>query len=127
MMSTRRFLLASAGFAALVLSCPPHRALALRQKRAGPGDSPSLETAANLRDLAQAASQESRLTRAEEFAARAWEIVRGQGALVAGDEARFGAANASYAAELISYRVALGRAAEAFVTLEESRAPALQQ
>src|SRR5205823_2287806 len=69
------------------------------------------------------------LPEAERLAGRAWEIVRRQGLVVAGDEARqaFGASHADYGAELASCQVALGKPAAAFATLEEGRAQALLQ
>jgi tetratricopeptide (TPR) repeat protein len=101
------------------------RALAT-QERLAPE---SLGMAASLRSLGNLASDQGDLGGAVDRLGRAWQIVRGQAGRVTGDEARqaFGAYKASYAANLLRCQLAQGRPAEAFVTLEEGRAQALQQ
>jgi CHAT domain-containing protein len=101
------------------------QALAIR-KRLAPH---SFEVARSLSDLADLAHDQGDLTEAEERAGEAWHIVRAQAPAVTGEEARqaFGAATADHAAELVRYQVARKRVSEAFATVEEGRAQALQQ
>jgi CHAT domain-containing protein len=101
------------------------RAFAIQEKLAPD----SLAAATSLNDLSDIAHHQADRDAGEHLARRAWEIVRRQAAAVTGDEARqaFGAATAHYGASLVHALIALGRSDEAFVTLEESRAQALQQ
>jgi CHAT domain-containing protein/tetratricopeptide (TPR) repeat protein len=101
------------------------RSLALKEKVA-PG---TLDLALSLRSLAELASRRRDWPEAERHARRAWEIVRGQHAAVAGDEARqaFGASAASYAELLLQAQIARGEGAAAFATMEQARAQALRQ
>jgi CHAT domain-containing protein/Tfp pilus assembly protein PilF len=101
------------------------RALAIGEKQA-PG---SLEVARSLNHLGIVAYDQGDLTTAAQLATRAWTIIREQASVVSGDEARqaFGSYYANIGANLVRYQVALGRTEDAFVTLEEGRAQALQQ
>lgn len=101
------------------------RGLAIREKLA-PG---SLDVAGDLDDLGTITASQGDLTTATQLATRAWTIIREQASVVSGDEARqaFGGYYAVIGANLVRYQVALGRAEDAFVTLEEGRAQALQQ
>jgi CHAT domain-containing protein len=101
------------------------RALAIQQGLAPD----SLEAALSLSNLGRVAGKQGDWGGAERQFLQAWQIVRRQAGSVTGDEARqaFGSATATYAASLLQAQLALGHSAPAFLTLEESRAQALQQ
>jgi tetratricopeptide (TPR) repeat protein len=101
------------------------QALEIREKLA-PG---SLDVALIRRNLAFLAADQGNLEEAVEYHRRAWQIVRQQAAQVTGDEARqsFGRTHARFAGDLLDCQLRLGRPDEGLVTLEESRAQALQQ
>jgi CHAT domain-containing protein/tetratricopeptide (TPR) repeat protein len=101
------------------------RALTIKEKLA-PG---SLDVAISLNSLGGVARDQGDLIKAEGIARRAWQLVRRQGSLIAGDEARqaFGTSTAHYSAHLAQYQFARGNTAAAFTTVEEGRAQALQQ
>jgi CHAT domain-containing protein/tetratricopeptide (TPR) repeat protein len=101
------------------------KALAIGEKLAPD----SLEMATSLTNLGAVYWDQNDLAAAEELARRAWRIVRLQALAVTGDEARqaFGASTVDYAANLMRCQVARQELPEAFVTLEEGRAQALQQ
>ncbi len=101
------------------------RALAIREKL----QPESLDVAESLDDLAVLAFQQKDLPAALGYATRAWTIVRAQASAATGDEARqaFGTRYEAIGANLMEIQVALGKADEAFVTLEEGRAQSLLQ
>jgi CHAT domain-containing protein len=101
------------------------RAFAIRQQLAPD----SLSMAQSLRNLGLVARKQGRWAEAEHYALWAWRIVRRQANAVTGDEARqsYGASNVSHAADLLRTQLALSHTAAAVLTLEESRAQALQQ
>jgi CHAT domain-containing protein len=101
------------------------RALSL-QKRLAPN--PRSE-ASILHRLGMLAQVQGDLREAERCSRRAWELVCEEAATVAGDEARqaFGATIADFAAVLMRTQMLLGQSDKAWLTLEQSRAQALQQ
>jgi CHAT domain-containing protein/tetratricopeptide (TPR) repeat protein len=101
------------------------QSLAIREKLA-PG---SLAVAQSLNSLGWMAYGRGDLVEAEKLAQQTWSVVQAQARAVTGDEARqaFGASTLGYAATLVRYQVAREKLSEAFATLEEGRAQALQQ
>ncbi len=101
------------------------RALAIREK-AAPG---TFDYAQSLYELAALSNAQAAVAAAAEQTARAWTIVRGQGAIVAGDEARqaFEARYQFIGAQLVQLLLTLGKPDEAFAVLEQGRAQALLQ
>jgi CHAT domain-containing protein len=88
----------------------------------------SLSAALSLYNLSLTAAKEGNHEQAELFARQAWELVRNQGATIAGDEARqaFDKTAVRYANNLISHQLAAAKPEAAFVTMEQSRAQALE-
>ncbi len=101
------------------------RALAI-QKGIAPD---SIDVAICLNNLRVVARERGRLEEAEQLAARAWRLARRHADILAGDEARqaFYRARAPFAAALVDCQVARKRFREAFRTLEEGRAQAIQR
>ncbi|HXV60314.1 MAG TPA: CHAT domain-containing tetratricopeptide repeat protein [Vicinamibacteria bacterium] len=101
------------------------RALAIFEAKAPD----SLRVATGLKDLANVARQEREFARALSLLAQSWRIVRLQGALVTGDQAKqaFGETFAGYSTDLLRVQLDLGERLAAFATLEESRSQALLQ
>lgn len=88
----------------------------------------SLSAAVSLYNLSLTAVKEGDGEKAEQLARQAWELVRNQAAVITGDEARqaFDKTAARYADNLILRQLAIGKTDSAFVTMEQSRAQALQ-
>ena len=88
-----------------------------------------LTEAASLNNLGLVAFNRGELDGAEDYLKRGWQIVRAQGAQVAGDSGRqqFGETHARYVANLLLVQLQRNRFDAAFNTLEEGRAQALVQ
>jgi CHAT domain-containing protein len=89
----------------------------------------SLSAAVSLYNLSLTAAKEGDQEKAEQLARQAWELVRNQAAVITGDEARqaFDKTAARYADNLILRQLAIGKPEASFVTLEQSRAQALEE
>jgi CHAT domain-containing protein len=89
----------------------------------------SLHEARCLHRLSKVALRERHFTEALEFAQRSWTLFRRQASSVRGDEARqaYVRTITQNAAQLLECQLILGQPNAALVTLEQSRAQALQQ
>lgn len=101
------------------------RALAIRRRLAPD----SVALVFSLHNLGAMAWEQGQWIEAERLFQESWALVRRRAAAVTGDEAlwRYSGSNAFFAAPLLEAQIARGELWPALVTMEESRAQALQQ